>query len=76
MLGKSFLLLPALGIAAKAASIEDCPGYTLSNVAQSDSLITGDLLLTGTACNIYSEDLPHLKLLVEYQTGRPLSYQL
>lgn len=70
MLWRSILLLPLLGIAATTASIDDCPGYTLSNVAESDSQITGDLILAGSACNIYGEDLTNLKLLVEYQTSK------
>lgn len=70
MLWRSILLLPVLGIAATATSIDTCPGYTLINVAESDSQITGDLILAGSACNTYGEDLSYLKLLVEYQTGR------
>lgn len=69
MLWRSILLFPLLGIAATAASIDNCPGYTLRNVAESDSQITGDLILAGSACNTYGEDLTHLKLLVEYQTS-------
>lgn len=76
MLWRSILLLPLLGIAVTASSIDDCPGYTLRNVAESDSQITGDLILAGSACNTYGEDLSHLKLLVEYQTGRsPRKYE-
>lgn len=57
---------------AFAASIGDCPGYTASNVVESDGKLTADLSLAGTACNIYGTDLTDLKLLVEYQTGSKL----
>ena len=53
----------------KAASIDDCPGYTATNVVQSASGLTADLNLAGPACNVYGYDLGELKLLVEYQTG-------
>jgi hypothetical protein len=46
-----------------------CPGYTASNVVTTDSTLTADLTLAGTACNVYSEDLQDLKLLVEQQNG-------
>ncbi|KAI1380921.1 glycoside hydrolase family 31 protein [Hypoxylon crocopeplum] len=60
--------LLVLAIGALAASIEDCPGYTASNVVEADGTLTADLTLSGDACNVYSTDLPNLKLLVEYQT--------
>lgn len=47
----------------------DCPGYKASNVQQTDSSVTADLTLAGTACNIYGKDLTDLKFLAEYQTG-------
>ncbi|KAI0458204.1 hypothetical protein F5B21DRAFT_44316 [Xylaria acuta] len=62
-----FLIASASG--ALSASIDDCPGYTASNVVESDGKLTADLTLAGTACNIYGTDLTDLKLLVEYQTG-------
>jgi hypothetical protein len=46
-----------------------CPGYTASNVVTTDSSLTADLTLAGPACNVYSEDLQDLKLLVEQQNG-------
>lgn len=65
----SILLLPVLGIAVTAASISSCPGYTLSNIEETDASLTGDLSLAGDACNTYGDDIENLKLLVEYQTG-------
>jgi alpha-glucosidase len=48
---------------------DSCPGYKASNVQRSDSSLTADLKLAGTACNIYSQDLQDLKFLAEWQTG-------
>lgn len=50
-------------------ALSDCPGYAASNVVKTDSSLTADLTLAGTACNVYSDDLKDLKLLVEYQTS-------
>jgi alpha-glucosidase len=55
--------------AVTAATVDDCPGYTLSNLVQSQSSLTADLTLNGDACNVYGTDINDLKLLVEYQTG-------
>ena len=52
-----------------AASIDDCPGYSASNIVRSASGLIADLTLAGPACNVYGYDLGELKLLVEYQTG-------
>jgi alpha-glucosidase len=46
-----------------------CPGYAASNVVKTDSGLTADLTLAGTACNVYSDDISDLKLVVEYQTS-------
>ena len=56
----------------QAASIDDCPGYTASNIVQTGTGLTADLTLAGPACNVYGYDLGALKLLVEYQTGLSL----
>ncbi|GAP87195.2 putative glycoside hydrolase family 31 protein [Rosellinia necatrix] len=69
-----FMLASASG--ALAISIDDCPGYTASNVVESDGRLTADLSLAGTACNIYSTDLTALKLLVEYQTNSRLHVKI
>ncbi|KAI1823766.1 glycoside hydrolase family 31 protein [Xylaria intraflava] len=59
-----------------AVSINDCPGYTASNVTETEGTLTADLTLSGTACNIYGTDLTDLKLLVEYQTGTRLHVKI
>ncbi|KAI1272151.1 glycosyl hydrolases family 31-domain-containing protein [Xylaria sp. FL0933] len=61
---------------ARSASISDCPGYTASNVVESDGKLTADLSLAGTACNVYGTDLTDLKLLVEYQTETRLHVKI
>jgi hypothetical protein len=48
---------------------DSCSGYKASNVQRSDSSLTADLTLAGTACNIYGEDLKDLKFLAQWQTG-------
>lgn len=53
-----------------STGLESCPGYAASNVVKTDSTLTADLTLAGSACNVYSDDLQDLKLLVEYQTGK------
>jgi alpha-glucosidase len=70
MMRMSIFWLPILGITATAASIDSCPGYTITNIDQTDASLTADLSLAGDACNIYGQDIDNLKLLVEYQTGR------
>lgn len=56
-------------ILVQAADPNACPGYTASNVVKTDSTLTADLTLAGDACNVYSDDIKDLKLLVEYQTS-------
>ncbi len=53
----------------RAADPASCPGYTATNIDITDSGLTADLTLAGTACNVYSEDLQELKLVVEHQAG-------
>lgn len=54
---------------ARAADSNTCPGYEASNVVKTDSGLSADLSLAGTACSVYSDDIEDLKLVVEYQTG-------
>lgn len=54
----------------RKADPNSCPGYAASNVVQSDSGLTADLTLAGTACNAYSDDITDLKLVVEYQNSK------
>ena len=54
----------------RQTTTNDCPSYSASNVVKTDSTLTADLKLAGTACNAYGQDLDDLKLLVEYQTSK------
>ncbi|KAJ6024691.1 alpha-glucosidase [Penicillium herquei] len=46
-----------------------CPGYRASNVKKEHgAVVSADLTLGGTACNIYGTDIEDLKLEIEYQT--------
>jgi alpha-glucosidase len=55
-----------------SADLSKCPGYKASNVKTSDTGLTADLSLAGTACNAYGTDLTDLTLTVEYQTEQRL----
>ena len=55
---------------ARDANPNYCPGYAASNVVKTDSSLTADLTLAGEACNVYSDDIKDLKLVVEYQTSK------
>jgi alpha-glucosidase len=61
---------PRRSLSLKRAELVDCPGYTASNIVKTDSSLTADLTLAGTACNTYGDDLTNLKLVVEYQTSK------
>jgi len=63
-------------IPASDATVDSCPGYTASNVITTDSTLTADLTLAGIACNVYSDDIPNLKLVVEYQTNDRLHVKI
>ncbi|KAI3341136.1 glycosyl hydrolases family 31-domain-containing protein [Ustulina deusta] len=71
----SYLVLASSSVAL-SASIDNCPGYTASNIVESDGKLTADLSLAGAACNIYGTDLTDLKLLVEYQTDSRLHVKI
>ena len=76
---KAFALLTvAFTLLLSPVSSQDlssCPGYIASNIVSTDSTLTADLTLRGTACDVYGTDLTDLKLVVEYQTG-DLKYAL
>lgn len=75
LLGSALPAVLASSLAKRqSSSLDDCPGYTASNVQDNGSTVTADLALAGTACNVYGEDLVNLKLLVEYQTGMRTSF--
>ncbi|KIJ56461.1 glycoside hydrolase family 31 protein [Sphaerobolus stellatus SS14] len=51
----------------KAVSVDDCPGYVAENITTTESSLNADLVLGGTACNIYGNDIQRLKLSVIYE---------
>lgn len=57
------------GSAVSLKRADSCPGYKASNVQRSESSLTADLTLAGTACNIHGEDLLDLKFSAQWQTG-------
>lgn len=73
-----FAVLQATLIAVASAAVADnsaadkCPGYKASNVKTSAHSLTADLKLAGKACNAFSKDVERLKLVVSYDTGKPL----
>lgn len=68
--GAAGLLLLGALTPVLSQNLSGCPGYTASNVVQTDAGLTASLTLAGAGCNVYGYDLPDLTLLVEYQTGR------
>ena len=77
MRGALVLLAPLVGAAVltSRSDLDDCPGYSTSNIQQFGQRLTADLSLAGDACNTYGSDLPDLKLLVEEQSGTSSSHQ-
>jgi len=63
---------PVPAIFERATDLSSCPGYKASNVQTSDTGLTADLSLAGTACDVYGTDLTDLTLTVEYQTEQRL----
>lgn len=47
----------------------DCPGYHVIAAEDNGNTLTAQLRLSGKNCDLYGQDLPKLKLQVEYQTG-------
>ncbi|KAJ1326263.1 alpha-D-xyloside xylohydrolase [Microdochium nivale] len=79
----SWLFL-AVAVSATALTAKDypadplavCPGYKASNVQTSDTGLTADLTLAGTACNVYGTDLNDLVLSVSYDTETRLHVKI
>ncbi|OAG09494.1 uncharacterized protein CC84DRAFT_1202211 [Paraphaeosphaeria sporulosa] len=57
---------------APVRRVDECPGYTASNVQNTDRGITADLTLAGAECNVYGTDLHDLKFEASYQTDSRL----
>ena len=50
-------------------NINDCPGYSASDIVNTDTGLTAKLTLNGPACNVYGTDVQNLRLLVNYDSG-------
>lgn len=53
-----------------------CPGYTASNVQETSTGVTADLILAGAACNAYGNDIQQLVLTVQYQSKQRLNVNI
>ncbi|OAA74959.1 alpha-glucosidase [Akanthomyces lecanii RCEF 1005] len=60
-------LIVAAGLFAQGWAA-DCPGYHVVAAEDNGNTLTAQLRLSGKNCDVYGEDLPKLKLQVEYQT--------
>ncbi|SPO02052.1 related to alpha-glucosidase b [Cephalotrichum gorgonifer] len=49
------------------SKLDDCPGYSASNIQTTGNGLTADLKLAGPACNTYGDDLDDLVLSVTYE---------
>lgn len=52
-----------------AGNINDCPGYSASDIVNTDTGLTAKLTLAGPACNAYGTDVQNLRLAVNYDSG-------
>ncbi|KAL1980272.1 hypothetical protein VTN96DRAFT_4416 [Rasamsonia emersonii] len=53
-----------------------CPGYTASNVQNTESGFVATLTLAGNPCNVYGTDVESLNLTVEYQSADRLNINI
>ena len=60
--------------AADAQSV--CPGYKALNVVTTSRALTADLVLAGAPCNVYGNEIPALKLVVEHQSSDRLHVEI
>ncbi|KAJ4292427.1 hypothetical protein N0V90_009089 [Kalmusia sp. IMI 367209] len=59
-----------------APNPQDCPGYTASNVAETDHGFTADLNIAGENCQAFGNDIAELVLEVQYQTKERLNVRI
>lgn len=48
--------------------LDACPGYEVTNIGVSRSGLKADLILAGTPCNVFGDDISQLRLDVTYET--------
>ena len=51
------------------AVLDACPGYEATDVKVSGPRLTAKLVLAGTPCNVFGNDIQALDLAVTYETG-------
>ena len=59
----------AFGTVTNPSTLDACPGYKVEHVSTSGSSISADLVLAGSACNVFGADVSKLKLDVTYETS-------
>lgn len=69
LLATSVVLASSLAPRLPYDLLDSCPGYKASNVKTSNIGLNADLNLAGKDCNVYGDDLTHLKLTVTYETS-------
>ena len=72
-----FALLAQLAALASATYsdpkvLDACPGYKAKNVLDLGHKLTADLVLAGTACNVFGNDTEKLKLEVTYENRKSI----
>jgi len=71
-----FLLGPADVARAEEVDptlLDACPGYNATNVKVDGPKLTAKLVLAGTPCKVFGNDIKALDLTVVYETGEPSS---
>lgn len=53
-----------------------CPGYSLVDAENTSTGFSGTLVLAGPACNVYGNEIPSLRLIVEYQADDRLHVEI
>lgn len=67
--GGLFALKGTKGARAQAPDVDSCPGYNAVNISNTDSGLKAELVLAGSACNVYGNDYEKLSLQVTYENG-------
>lgn len=57
-------------------TLDACPGYHATNVQTSSTGLTAKLVLGGTPCNVFGDDIKTLSLSVVYETSESSCFVL
>ncbi|KAI5210959.1 glycoside hydrolase family 31 protein [Aureobasidium subglaciale EXF-2481] len=57
-------------------NIDDCPGYSATNIVNTATGLTAKLTLAGAACNAYGTDIQNLVLAVNYDSEKRLHVKI